>query len=115
MTVNGAPVLLLGHKIEGDGGEGWFTYQTTPAKVTDDDGIVFVPTAGSGHFARLWDRDGVRAEWFGADRTGKKAATKAIQGAIDYALQHRIQGWGAVAVERKHQRDACHRPAASSS
>lgn len=88
---DGQPVLLLGHKIEGDGGEGWFTYQTTPAKVTDDDGIVFVPTAGSGHFARLWDRDGVRAEWFGADRTGKKAATKAIQGAIDYALQHRIQ------------------------
>jgi hypothetical protein len=88
---DGQPVLLLGHTYEGDGGEGWFTYQTTPATVTDDDGIVFVPTTGSGHFARLWDRDGVRVEWFGADRTGKTAATTAIQHAIDYAIQHRIQ------------------------
>jgi hypothetical protein len=88
---DGQPVLLLGYKSEADGGEGWFTYQTTPATVTDDDGIAFVPTAGGGHFSRLWDRDGVRAEWFGADRTGKTAATAAIQHAIDYALQHRIQ------------------------
>jgi hypothetical protein len=60
---------------------GLFRYLHSSA--TEDQGIVFTPNQGSGHFERLYDTTSVRAELFGADRTGQRPAQQGIQWAID--------------------------------
>jgi len=87
---DGQLVDLLGYINPGDGGGGLFRYLSSSA--AEDTGIVFTANGG-GHFERLYDTSWIRAEWFGADPTGKNAtpqAIHAIQLAIDYALQHVI-------------------------
>jgi hypothetical protein len=86
---DGQLINLLGYVNPDDRGGGLFRYLHSSA--TEDGGIVFTPDNGSGHFERLYDTTSVRAEWFGADRTGQRPAQQGIQLAIDYALQRHVE------------------------
>jgi len=85
---DGQTVLLLGYHAVGDGGEGWLVFRV--ASSTDDGGLVFVPQAGPGHYERQRDGESLRADWFGADRTGVRPSAAAIQAAINAAVQRHI-------------------------
>jgi hypothetical protein len=67
-------VVALGFWSRGDGGGGLFQWDSTSA-AADDSGLVIQPTGGTtGRWKRVYDRETVNVNWFGATNTSDLAA-----------------------------------------
>jgi len=76
-------IFVGGLATDGDGGGGWFTYDSTNS-ITSDGYMVVAPNSGPGRYLRVYGQE-INPLWFGADPTGVADSTTAIQAALDFA------------------------------
>jgi hypothetical protein len=81
-TPNATQVYVNGYYAAGDGGEGYFVYNSGSASA-DNAGTVIAPNAGSGRWIRTVPNSTITISMFGAVGDGTTEATAAIQAALN--------------------------------
>ncbi len=75
-------IYLYGYATRGDGGQGWFWYDSTVTAPEDNGGTVFYSSAASAGYRRLLTGGPWSVRWFGAVGNGGSSDTAAINAAI---------------------------------
>jgi hypothetical protein len=87
-TISASYVYLAGYYAVGDGGSGWFRWDSSDTTSTDNGGTIITPTSGlssSGRWKRICEGE-VNARWFGVNPS-QGDNTAALQKAVDWVSQ----------------------------
>ena len=82
-TLNKQRIFVGGVNSDGDGGGGWFTYDSTNS-ITSDGYMVVAPNSGPGRYLREYSGP-VNVLWFGAMGDGVADDAPAVQRALNFA------------------------------
>jgi hypothetical protein len=79
-------IFVKGYAADGDGGEGWF-YWDSDSVLTADSGIIVIPdsTPATGRWIRYIPGGKIRVEWYGAKGNGTDNDVAAFSAADGYA------------------------------
>lgn len=88
VPANGTPYYVQGYTASGDGGEGWFVYNSASA-AADNGGTIIQPTAGSGRWLRSYvgsNGNKINVKWFGAKGDAVTSDSAAVTAAMTVAI-----------------------------
>lgn len=88
VPANGTPYYVQGYTASGDGGEGWFVYNSASA-ASDNAGTIIQPNVGSGRWLRNYvgsNGNKINVKWFGAKGDAVTSDTTPIQSAMTVAI-----------------------------
>jgi len=84
-TPNGTQVYVTGYYAAGDGGQGYFVYNSASV-AADNGGTIIQPTAGVGRWLRVVTTNDINVRWFGAKGDGITNDTTSIQSSVSVAV-----------------------------
>ena len=85
---NNTVLYVQGYTSSGDGGEGWFVYNSG-SSASDNGGTIIAPTIGSGRYLRSIEGttgQTINVKWFGAKGDGSTSDTTAVSNAMTLAI-----------------------------
>jgi hypothetical protein len=88
VPANNTAIYVQGYTTSGDGGEGWFVYNSSSASA-DNGGTIIAPTVGSGRYLRSINATNgqqINVKWFGVKGDGVTNDTAAVSNATAVAI-----------------------------